>query len=1558
MKKKIFIFIFILFISSFFNKIYSQSNYIFNDSTYVDGLYKLYSDLPLKKKLDKNSKEISREEVYNFIVDFKSFWDSSEFDTGTREDIVHLTNYFTLKMRLNKKSEILSFLKLVVMLPQKSEKNFNTWLFKLNKMSKSKRTSISSLKIIINRTFVLINDSCIYKSKICRWKITNDDFEFKIGINDEFEIEIPKTDLIGEYTVKDTVFSSVKIKNTGGRYNPETNKWKGRKGLVTWEKYNLEKEKVSANLNNYNILLKNVKYEADSVVFNYKGLVDDNILGKLSDQASIWAEKNPVFPKFVSYKHNYSIKSLIKNVKLKGGIKMQGERLHTGGTAANPAVIKIFNKGRLFVRAESKSISQRSDNLMSKKTKIAMYNTENDSITHPDVKLEMKRGILILTRNEEGVGRAPFVNSYQEMDMSVDQLIWYTKEDKLKLYSEKSSKAYFNSTNFFSKADFESLQMQDDKNPLFLIKHYIRVINRGNDNTKTWKRKFYAKDFSAYLKKDPTAVRHRLMGLWYQGFLDYNTETELVKIKPKLYNYINSFHGRKDYDKILIRSKGEKETNKKGLYKILNAVYNLKTNDLDIKGPGKTLLSEPRMVAFVPNGEIRIKENRNMEFDGKLLVFWSIFHGKGFRVDYENFNISFDNIDSINYAVTRQPKKFKKENVTSTVENVSGVLQIDKKGNRSGKENNSNYPIFTSKTDSYVYYDKKNKAYDRKSFYFKCYPYQMDSMSFLHKNSLALKGFMKSGGIFSDFEDTLIVQKDNSLGFVHKLKDGEELYGGLGKIYAGGLERAFVSLDNDGFSGGGDIKWRTATISSDLFKFLPDMAKAKARKFKIERNNGEFGDAEYPDLEASDVDIVWDTKNEFIKCDTEKSQAFIYDKKVKMNGRLIYDEIGLTGNGKILFEESVIKSEKDFNFNENSFFSELSDTKLKDPENEIVLNAYGMKTYVDIKAEKSVFQSNSKSAKINFPKNKYDNYSDHFIWHHGKYKADINNNVENYTDPTKTEDNKLLNRSELVDRYDFSEVLFFQLEETSEFVALQKGKDSLRFKCTKAFFDAKTKEITVKEVKKIRVADIVVVPSSDVKIKIDAKIDKLFKTSVTAKGKHNIADVDIEITNRYEYNASAGTYLYIDEVGNSQNIFFSSIYYNNDKKASVAKGIIPEDRKFTLSPDFDFKGNVRFNATNDYLEFQGYAKQVHACETQTPWFNFISTINPKKVQIPLNRELNEADSKTRIHANIIIAPDSTNSIRSFPAFITTNPKGTSSSIFSVKDSVYYIYCDKSDKGLKYKITTKSKIDSASIPGNMMTYDIKNCIITATGDFDYARTLKYNLGAAGRYKYNLHTKEATLNVMTYFDFPFPNKLQNIMIDKIKDFYAAKPVDPITDSYQRNLNKLIGAEEGGKFITQLSERPDNPKFPDTLEHSLVLADLKMVWDDASESFKSVGKIGVGSIRNKVLNKYLKGYVLVEREIGTDFVYIYLEIDKSNWFYFRFHNNQMYMYSSVVEFNEHISKLKGKERKDEKTGYKFVLTNIDDKEDFIENFTGKRTKRKDEPPQDEEEETEEDY
>ncbi len=69
-------------------------------------------------------------------------------------------------------------------------------------------------------------------------------------------------------------------------------------------------------------------------------------------------------------------------------------------------------------------------------------------------------------------------------------------------------------------------------------------------------------------------------------------------------------------------------------------------------------------------------------------------------------------------------------------------------------------------------------------------------------------------------------------------------------------------------------------------------------------------------------------------------------------------------------------------------------------------------------------------------------------------------------------------------------------------------------------------------------------------------------------------------------------------------------------------------------------------------------------------------------------------------------------------------------------------------------------------------------------------------------------------------------------------------------------------------------------------------------------------------------------------------------------------MYMYSSVVEFNEHISKLKGKERKDEKTGYKFVLTNIDDKEDFIENFTGKRTKRKDEPPQDEEEETEEDY
>jgi hypothetical protein len=143
----------------------------------------------------------------------------------------------------------------------------------------------------------------------------------------------------------------------------------------------------------------------------------------------------------------------------------------------------------------------------------------------------------------------------------------------------------------------------------------------------------------------------------------------------------------------------------------------------------------------------------------------------------------------------------------------------------------------------------------------------------------------------------------------------------------------------------------------------------------------------------------------------------------------------------------------------------------------------------------------------------------------------------------------------------------------------------------------------------------------------------------------------------------------------------------------------------------------------------------------------------------------------------------------------------------------------------------------------------------------------------------------------------------------------------------------------LIAEASLYGEFKKLPESLRKTLVFNDLKMKWDDEARSYKSFGKIGLGNIDNKQINKYVNGKVELIKKRSGDVLTIYIEIDRNNWYFFTYTRGMMQAISSDAEFNTAIQETKPDKRKSKakkgQESYVFMYSTERKKKDFIRKF-----------------------
>ncbi len=1422
---------------------------------------------------------------------FAPIWNGTYYSPQQRVRVAEVANYM-LKKRFEAFPSFRDYLAAVAAFPStgRGAAEFDAWMQGMDKLVQSGRKNY--VAAFITTCAGLFKDNTLLKSPSTTWRSRSNAFTFTFDSIPK--IVFAKTDLV--CTAKG---DSAVILGTSGTYYPTMELWKGTGGKVTWERAGLKPTATFAEWDHaYQVSMKSAAFQVDTVQFN-DPYFERTLMGAVSDKllANV-DEDNASYPRFESYDRRMKIKNIVDGIDFEGGFSMQGAKLQGYGTKEEPAYLTFYRDGRPFIVTYGTRYSIEPERITSDDVAIRVM-LEKDSLYHQSTSLRFLRDrkLLSVIKKDEGLGKSPFYNTYHQLDMYFEVLTWKQGDPLVQLGNLSGSsqnKASFESFAYFRDKRYRGMQGIDNIHPL----------SRLNEYSKQSGGIFTALDFASFSRMQKQNVVPLLIDMANKGYLNYDPETEVVEVLPRLRQHILNSAGKLDYDAIQFNSTVDDD---------VNATLNLLNYDLAMRGVASILMSDSQDVRIYPAEKtITIKKNRDFTFGGSVKAGRLQYYGKEYYFHYDPFVIDLLNVDSVSFMATSFEKNDEGENtlvrVKNVLEQVTGTLEIDAPSNKSGllQKDYPQFPKFNSSKESFVFYDRRaiqRGVYGRDKFYYRSDPFQIDSLDNFTNDGLTFSGTLVSAGIFPDIKEPLRLQPDYALGFVRNTGDaGMPLYGRKATFTSN------ITLNNRGLQGSGKLDYLTTSLTSKQLVFMPDSTLGRADTLT---NLASTKPTKVPHIEASAVFARLVPAQDVLHVEKLKKPMVMYDDQALLHGSTDLTPQGMTGAGLMDFRNATLKS-KLFQFQTMQAHADTSDFRLTEGDTaSIAFRTDNVNATIKLDERVGEFVSNGSETKVEFPVNQYVCFMDRFKWFMDQ------GDIELESDRTAAEGSEDLQLS------------------GSNFISIRPDQDSLSFMAPKARYDLKKHLITANDVQYIQVADALITPDSmRVRIRRNAEMDPLVNTVITANYVtkfHRIYNATANIKAKRNYTAS-GTIDYVDENNRALPINLFSIGVDTAFQTR-AVGRVPEDQDFQLSPAFDFFGDVALTASIKELTFTGSTRIQHGCAgLARNWMRFTGAVDPKEVFIPVSDTLFD-DEGALIGAGIYLTDE--DPFKTYGTFLSRTRSKEDRRIIAARGLLFY------DKGRKeYVISNKDKIRQRALPGDLVSLAVENCAVLADGRIDYGVDLgRVKLTQVGTLRYETDGEKTFGNGVLVADFHFFDNALERMATEILAYPEQSALDIGKTYYEKMMREVLGLERSDKLISELSIKGEIKKLPDELVKPIVLGDVKMRWDGPEQSWVSDGPIGIATILKKPVYRNVKGKVHVERKRSGDIMTIYLALDDQTYWFFQYTRNYLYAYSSDQQFNTMLSELKDDKRqlptgKDE-APYQFILTNKKKVDDFRERF-----------------------
>ncbi len=1284
-------------------------------------------------------------------------------------------------------------------------------------------------------------------------------------------------------------------------------------------------------MGNYELEVKKSLYEADSVRLHYPLYFGSKTVeGKFSDKlVSQNAATEGSYPRFESKESVLEIKNFGKGIGYTGGFRLEGTTVHGFGLKKNPAVITLFNEKKELVYKGSAElfIIKREERIVGESVESTVY-FEKDSIFHPSVnfRFEIPTRELQLSRGKRGSDRNPFFNSMHQVNMDAEKLDFMLEKDSIYIdrrslgFTKTVSPSTFESLYYFHPSEINRIQNIADANPIALMKEAFDETGERVIDAESLARKLNPK-FSV---ENITSLLYDLVS---KGFINYDADEQKVELKDKIFHYANASEKKSDFDALQVKS----ETTQ------TNAVFNLKDKTIAINGVQNIKLSYPQAVGIKPYGEaVKMKDNRDMDFDGKLFAGFSTFIGKDFHFEYDKFHIKLDSVryfdlflptgeeqnqtntsmedwmssaavamevhrnrtatGSLSSGEEKKKNKPVAFSIGSRIEHLSGVLLIDAPGNKSGRENIAMFPRLESKQNSFVFYDAKfiqGGAYTRDSFFFKLEPFSFPSLDKFTSADIHFKGSLFSAEIFPVFKETLVVQPDTSLGFVTKTPpEGYPNYQGKGN-YKGVLD-----LSNRGFLGQGTLNYLGAKIDSEDLIFKPNQLTGSAERFDLEEDRKSA--IEVPQVRGFDVTIDWRPYKDSMYISSREAPFELFKAgRHNLKGTLILTPGGLKAKGLFDWDKASMNSNL-FSFGAFSAQCDTTDLRIKafNTTDAIAVSTSNLNGKVDFDEQMGRFKANAEFLVTSLPYNQYETSFNEFDW-----------DMKEETVTFKVFEGKL-----------------------GSFLSVHGDQDSLRFQGKSALYDLKTNVLRIGGVPYIVSSDAFIYPATgEIEIQPGAVMSEMTDAKIVAdtiNQYHVINRARVKVLGKKEYRAS-GFYEY--NIGDKkQEIEFAEIVgtrigeglHSTKRSVTRARGDIKERQNFYVDHKTIFQGTISLSAEKPNLRFDGFAQMQSETLPAKHWFSISCEGDKNDLAIRYDTPLNPEGEQ--LFTGLFLSKETA----------TAYPRVMMPLFFRKDRPVLPItgilqFDEKADKFI-FGDSLKVLGGSSVLKGNQLIWDNKSGKMDMEGKFNLGSALKnVKVEAAGKVKTEFgemvtDTVLGTSAMSSKVEMDAMLGIKIILPDKLLDIVATDFQSSTFDA-----NPIVYAKDINFYRKTVAELfPDNEDIRKAIEgiatgsltipkkfnaHTFLFDKVPLAWDVDYQSFVSTkSRIGLMSINGEPLNTTIQAYLEIKMPTNEDDrLYLYLKSPSQLYYFFGYKQGILNVVSNNTRFMEVLGAMKDKEK-----------------------------------------------
>lgn len=693
--------------------------------------------------------------------------------------------------------------------------NLNVWRTVLDKKCKN----LTSLRNFLEQTSSFVTTGAISASRSVAWRVLD------LG-----KVEFVEADGDLNYNVGTTTLrcisqnDSIEVLETSGTYYAKTGKWLGFGGKITWERAGLEADKVYATFGIYNISTKTNEIEIDNCNFTNTNYFQEPLIGKVTykclNRNTTYGKRYPKFE--TADGQRVDMPELFKNVGYRGGFTQTGTSFVGSGSVYLPAEVYIHRSDTVLATFSAPSFVMNPKSIEASNTEVRIF-LGTDEIHHPGLRFryveevggEIERKVE-LTRGNKGMERAKYRDSYHKMNIDANLMQWYIDGSQIyitQLPGSPMNIAYFESLGYYSEENFREMWGMSDTHPMQTVANFVKY-NGGSS--------FPVKDFAQFNGMTHLEAQRLMLSLSYDGFVDYYTERDVAHATDRLYDYLKFSVGKKDYDEMRFISIDSTATAPNGYIDLEDLNFHMRK----VQGVQISDADNLNIYLTPANGDMVLKRNRDIDYDGKVTVGQVTATGTKFHFDYEDFQIRLDSIKEMKMNITDSTDirngQYQQKQLGSTLTDLSGIVQLNEPTNKSGTQKIGGYPRLSSTSPAKIYYERGMRGedgatyyYDTAQFYFIVDTFTFEDINSITNTNLPFTGVLHTN-ILPDIRHDLSIRSDRSLGFAADTpEEGYPIYGGKATFFK------HFDLSNKGLRGVGDIEYVTskstcyATLDAD-----------------------------------------------------------------------------------------------------------------------------------------------------------------------------------------------------------------------------------------------------------------------------------------------------------------------------------------------------------------------------------------------------------------------------------------------------------------------------------------------------------------------------------------------------------------------------------------------------------------------------------------------------------------------------------------------------------------------------------------------------------------------